>query len=120
MADTGRINIGFDIGREASITAFRRLIVEGTTILIIDEETWIGEALHEAIEKLRNADFSELEERIVGAAGQMSPYELSSDGIDQYLRDHHPVKVVQEPVPDHDPHPKAKAKLPYFHNRRRF
>lgn len=113
-----------DPGTNELTAAYTAAVLEGkvVTMIIVDEvNTAIGTRLHEAMEKLieeergtvdgfriRDVDFGELEKRVLAMC------------IDDVSLDI-PMKADMGPlVPKHDPHPKAKAKLPFYHQRRRY
>lgn len=108
--------------------AFTTAVIYGKSVqlLIVDEvPALVGEKLHQALVDLitnekgtidrfniKRMDFAELERRCIELGLDQLPH------IDDYGR---PDKVQAEaPVPKHNIHPKAKAKLPFYHQRRRF
>jgi len=117
MKDTEDVYIGCDPGTSATVLVRASLTGRAVQVIILDEVTLMSEEfkeaakqlLEEAKQSLLQQDLSALEERIL--AHQDLPYINDISW---------PCKAAVEVKPKHNPHPKAKAKLPYYHQRRRF
>lgn len=108
-----RITIGIDPGNGDS-KAVAVICGKSPKLIIIDEYCLMDNGLRETLEKetlrVHNMDFSELEKRILAYRGDLEQLEFHE----------YPMKAQMDPVVKHDPHPKAKAKMPYYHQRRRY
>lgn len=108
--------IGCDpAGDSHDFTAASVIVGKKMHVIIIDDHDPImGESLRKALleeaARMAMGDFSELEQRILGMQGQLPPFDY---GWPDKLQ-------AEEPIPKHNIHPKAKAKLPFYHQRRRF
>lgn len=111
------IVIGCDVA--ASKAAFAGVVLRGVSMqmMVIDDiGPLVSEELYKLLEEGRSkpsGDFAELEKRILACFNefdQKAPFDYGW-----------PDKVAAEaPEVKHAVHPKAKAKLPFYHQRRRF